>query len=56
MTDYDKCGGALWERKKKLYSKCIRCGRRLKSTEAQERGYGKVCWDKHLYDKQTTLF
>lgn len=56
MNDYEKCGGALWERKKKLYSKCVRCGRTLKSQEAQERGYGDVCWKKRLSDKQSTLF
>lgn len=26
---------------------CQRCGRRLKRAEAQEIGYGKVCWHKH---------
>ena len=56
MTDYELCGGALWEPKKKSYTKCIRCGRRLKTPETQARGYGKVCWAKHLTDKQTTLF
>lgn len=56
MSDYEKCGGALWERKKKQYAKCIRCGRVLKQADAQERGYGKICWQKHLIDKQTTLF
>ena len=56
MTDYEKCGGALWLPKKKLHTKCIRCNRVLKSIEAQERGYGKVCWEKRLDDRQTTLF
>lgn len=41
---------------KPLYSKCIRCGRALKNPIAQERGYGDVCWEKHLRDKQTKLF
>ena len=35
---------------------CLRCGRRLKNTEAQERGYGDVCWKKQQADNQTTLF
>lgn len=56
MTDYEKCGGALWPQKKKLYSKCLRCGRALKNEQAQERGFGDVCWKKHLMDKQTTMF
>lgn len=56
MTDYEKCGGALWERKKKSFSKCIRCNRVLKNPVAQERGYGEVCWQKHLSDRQTALF
>lgn len=25
---------------------CKRCGRKLKSTESKERGYGKTCWEK----------
>jgi len=36
--------------------KCIRCGRKLTNPEAQQRGYGDVCWKKHLADNQTTLF
>lgn len=58
MTDVDRCGGALWVSatvNKQIYSRCIRCGRTLKSEEAQERGYGKICWKKHLSDKQRTL-
>ena len=42
--------------KKKEYTKCVRCGRRLKSDEAKERGYGKICWQKHLSDSQNRLF
>jgi hypothetical protein len=30
---------------------CKRCGRKLKSAESRERGYGKSCWEK----AQTTL-
>ena len=56
MNDYEKCGGALWFPQAKLHTKCLRCGRKLKSLEARERGYGEVCWNKHLTDNQTTLF
>lgn len=56
MSDYEKCGGALWFPQTKLHTKCLRCGRRLKNAEAQERGYGDVCWEKHLTDTQATLF
>lgn len=38
------------------YAKCIRCGRALKDPISQSRGYGDVCWKKHLTDKQRTLF
>ena len=41
---------------KKHYSKCLRCGRTLKDPMSQERGYGEVCWNKHLLDRQTKLF
>ena len=30
----------------KLYEKCIRCGRKLKSAESKELGFGKVCYEK----------
>ena len=58
MSVVDDCGGALWvnTNPKKDYGKCVRCGRRLKNLEAQERGYGKICWKKHLADKQQELF
>lgn len=36
--------------------RCLRCGRILKDPIAQERGYGEICWKKHLADNQTTLF
>ena len=39
-----------------IHSRCLRCGKALKNPVAQERGYGEVCWKKHLTDKQTTLF
>lgn len=25
---------------------CKRCGRKLRSVESKERGYGKLCWEK----------
>ena len=47
----------LWlPTKKKTYSKCLRCGRMLKSEEARERGFGKICWEKRLLDNQGKLF
>ena len=39
-----------------LHSHCIRCGKELKNPVAKERGYGEVCWKKHLKDNQQTLF
>lgn len=39
-----------------MFKYCLRCGRKLKTTEAQERGYGDICWSKHLIDKQAKLF
>ena len=36
--------------------RCLRCGRILKNPDAQARGYGEVCWKKHLEDNQTMLF
>lgn len=31
----------------KRYEKCLRCGRKLKTTESQELGFGKTCWVKY---------
>lgn len=36
--------------------RCLRCGRKLKSVEATERGYGKTCWEKRILDCQRNLF
>ena len=36
--------------------RCIRCGRVLKSPDSKERGYGDICWEKHLKDAQSKLF
>lgn len=30
----------------KQYKYCLRCGRKLKSTQARELGYGQVCYKK----------
>ena len=35
----------------KEYTHCIRCGRKLKTDESKERGFGKVCWEK--WNKET---
>ena len=44
----------------KIYPVCKRCGRKLKSEEARERGMGRICYlhcavdtRKHLFDKYT---
>lgn len=42
-------------KKNKIYKNCLRCGRKLKTQEAKERGYGKVCWEKRLSDNQQDL-
>lgn len=31
----------------KIYQKCQRCNRILKSDKAKERGYGDYCWKLH---------
>lgn len=33
--------------KNELHEKCLRCGRKLKSEESKQLGFGKVCWDKY---------
>ena len=44
------------EPKTEKHLRCIRCGKKLKDSLAQERGYGEICWKKHLSDKQIPLF
>lgn len=39
-------------KEKKLYKYCLRCGRKLKTIESREIGYGKVCYEKTLKDKK----
>lgn len=31
----------------KKHTVCIRCGRKLKTEQSQELGFGKVCWEKY---------
>ena len=50
-TDIDKIYASLKNQKKeihadKVYTKCLRCGKPLKTLESQICGYGKVCKDK----------
>lgn len=50
-TDLDKIYSSLRNPKnvicnEKLYSRCLRCGRVLKTIEAQISGYGSICKDK----------
>lgn len=28
------------------YNNCLRCGRKLKSDESRQRGYGDICYEK----------
>lgn len=30
-----------------LHKTCLRCGRKLKSIESKELGFGKICWEKY---------
>lgn len=43
---------------RKLYTKCLRCNKPLKSVEAQKRGYGPTCWHniKQEHEKHNGLF
>ena len=37
--------------------KCLRCGRRLKSEQSRELGYGQICWEKTQHNnKNYNLF
>ena len=40
----------------KAHQFCKRCGRKLRSEEAKERGMGKVCWEKSQRTSQFRLF
>lgn len=39
----------------KIYYKCLRCGRKLKTEEARHKGYGAVC-EKKLQKASKKLF
>ena len=41
---------------KKIYPVCKRCGRKLKTDEARERGFGPVCLLKAKTEKRNPLF
>ena len=38
------------------YTKCLRCGRKLKSEESKMRGYGKICEQKMQSQSDFALF
>ena len=40
----------------KLYDKCLRCSRKLKTEETRKRGYGDICWKKVNENKKVRLF
>ena len=40
----------------KVYTHCLRCGRKLKTDEARKRGYGKVCAEKLRQKSDSRLF
>ncbi len=35
---------------------CKRCGRKLRTEDARERGMGKVCWEKSQHTVKPRLF
>jgi len=41
---------------KKIYQKCLRCGRVLKRQENKELGYGPSCYKKMKNKKERKLF
>ena len=40
----------IWVTEKKPYDRCLRCGRKLKNEQARLRGFGDVCYKKHLVE------
>lgn len=41
----------------KFYYKCLRCGRKLKSEESKQIGFGKTCYKKYMSeDNRKQLF
>ena len=41
---------------KKLYLRCLRCGKKLKKQEYKEIGYGPICYEKVKNKKERKLF
>lgn len=44
---------------KPIYTKCIKCNRKLKTERAKSRGYGDYCWRQHqkeLKSNKKTIF
>lgn len=39
-----------------IYTHCLRCNRVLKSEEARNRGFGKICWEKVKDANKNVLF
>ena len=42
--------------KQKEFKTCLRCGRKLKSLESKQRGYGDICAEKMRNDNKLPLF
>ena len=40
----------------KIYTHCLRCGRKLKTNEAKKIGYGPVCYKKIQNVRKIPLF
>lgn len=38
--------------KQQIYTRCLKCNRKLKTIKAKQRGYGECCWKKHLKEQQ----
>lgn len=41
---------------RRLFTHCLRCGRKLKDAASQERGYGVVCLSKITMSQSKKLF
>lgn len=40
----------------KLFTHCLRCGRKLKDTISRQRGYGSICFGKMAASNSKPLF
>lgn len=49
-------GDEIMEEKQSVVALCRRCGRKLKTDEAKERGMGIVCWKKSQTENKPRLF